>query len=257
MLTVPRLKSFVKEVHWAVFFTRQETRDETLSFQTMQAKSEILALVLGALGLCGTIVTTCLPHWRVSAFIGANIIVMEELLEGLWMDCYRQANINIQCKVYDSMLILPPELQAARGLMCVSIVLAFISLLLTGFGIQKSNCCGDNLKSKNITYALGGSLFLLSCLTTLIPVSWVAHTVISNFYNPEMLDAQKRELGVSLFIGWATSGVLLITGIIVLFRYSKRSAKEDQRYIEVYHICTNYILDVSPYIYEQHVFYLQ
>uniref|UniRef100_A0A3B4FVY1 Uncharacterized protein n=1 Tax=Pundamilia nyererei TaxID=303518 RepID=A0A3B4FVY1_9CICH len=202
----------------------------------MQAKSEILALVLGALGLCGTIVTTCLPHWRVSAFIGANIIVMEELLEGLWMNCYRQANINIQCKVYDSLLILPPELQAARGLMCVSIVLAFISLLLTGFGIQKSSCCGDNLKSKNITYALGGILFLLSFLTTLIPVSWVAHTVISNFYNPTTLDAQKRELGLSLFIGWATSGVLLITGIIVLFRYSKRSAKEDQRYIEAYHM---------------------
>lgn len=202
----------------------------------MQAKSEILALVLGALGLCGTIVTTCLPHWRVSAFIGANIIVMEELLEGLWMNCYRQANINIQCKVYDSLLILPPELQAARGLMCVSIVLAFISLLLTGFGIQKSSCCGDNLKSKNITYALGGILFLLSFLTTLIPVSWVAHTVISNFYNPTTLDAQKRELGLSLFIGWATSGVLLITGIIVLVRYSKRSAKKDQRYIEAYHM---------------------
>uniref|UniRef100_A0A3Q0R1N1 Claudin n=1 Tax=Amphilophus citrinellus TaxID=61819 RepID=A0A3Q0R1N1_AMPCI len=194
------------------------------------------SLVLGAIGLCGTIATTALPTWKISAFIGANIIVMEELWEGLWMNCYRQANINMQCKVYDSLLILPPELQAARGLMCVSIVLVVISLVLTGCGSQKNSCLGDNLKSKNIILALGGSVFLLSFLTTLIPVSWVAHTVISNFYNPTLLDAQKREIGQALFIGWATSGVLLITGIIVLFRFSKRRRKEEQLYNETYYM---------------------
>ncbi|KAM9358996.1 claudin-17-like [Symphorus nematophorus] len=196
----------------------------------MRAKLEVLALVLGFIGLFGTIAVTALPMWRVSAFIGANLIVMEELWEGLWMTCYRQADIKMQCKVYDSLLILPPELQAARGLMCVSIVLVFISLLVTGCGTRKSNCCGDNIKSKNITLALGGSLYLLSFLTTLIPVSWVTHTVIRNFYNPMVVDSQKRELGEAIFIGWATSGVLLITGIILLFSYSKRRSKEEEPY---------------------------
>lgn len=200
----------------------------------MRAKLEVLALVLGFIGLFGTIAVTALPMWRVSAFIGANIIVMEELWEGLWMNCYRQADIKMQCKVYDSLLILPPELQAARGLMCVSIVLVVISLLVTGCGTKKSNCCGDSMKSKNITLALGGSLYLLSFLTTLIPVSWVGHTVISNFNNPAVLDSQKRELGEALFIGWATSGILLITGIILLFSYSKRRSKEEEPYTEAY-----------------------
>ncbi|XP_042343188.1 claudin-17-like [Plectropomus leopardus] len=200
----------------------------------MRAKLEVLALVLGFIGLFGTIAVTALPMWRVSAFIGANLIVMEELWEGLWMNCYRQADINMQCKVYDSLLILPPELQAARGLMCVSIVLVVISLSVTGCGTKKSNCCGDNRRSKNITLAVAGSLYLLSFLTTLIPVSWVGHTVIRNFYNPTVLDSQKRELGEALFIGWATSGILLITGIILLFSYSKRRSKEEEPYTDAY-----------------------
>ena len=197
----------------------------------MRAKLEVLALVLGFIGLFGTIAVTAMPMWKVSAFIGANLIVMEELWEGLWMTCYRQADIKMQCKVYDSLLILPTELQASRGLMCVSIVLVAISLLVTGCGTRKSDCCGDNIKSKNITLALGGSLYLLSFLTTLIPVCWVAHTVIRNFYNPAVVDSQKRELGEALFIGWATSGVLLITGVILLVSYSKRRSKEEKPYI--------------------------
>uniref|UniRef100_A0A8C5E7Y5 Claudin n=1 Tax=Gouania willdenowi TaxID=441366 RepID=A0A8C5E7Y5_GOUWI len=176
---------------------------------------------LGCVGLLGTVLMTALPLWRVSAFIGANLIVMEELQEGLWMACYRQLNIKMQCKVYNSLLILPPELQAARALACVSIALVFIALLVTGCGTQKSNCCSDDMKAKNITLAFAGCLYLLSFLTTLIPVSWVAHTVIRNFYNPTVVDSQKRELGEALFIGWATSGVLLITGIILLFRFSE------------------------------------
>lgn len=199
----------------------------------MRAKLEVLATVLGFIGLTGTIAVTAIPMWKVSAFIGANLIVMEELWEGLWMNCYRQGDIKMQCKVYDSLLILPAELQAARGLMCVSIVLVVISLFITGCGTKKSNCCNDNMKSKNITIAFGGSLYLLSCLTTLIPVSWVGHTVVRNFYNPHIVDSQKRELGEALFLGWATSGILLIAGIILLLSYSKRRSKEEEAYTEM------------------------
>lgn len=150
------------------------------------------------------------------------------------MNCFRQANIKMQCKAYESLLILPPELQAARGLMCVSIVLVFISLVITWCGTQRSKCCHDNIRSKNITLAFAGSLYLLSFLTTLIPVSWVGHTVIRNFYNPLVVDSQKRELGEALFIGWATSGVLLITGIINLVGYSKRRSQEEEVYTNTY-----------------------
>ncbi|CAJ1065112.1 claudin-17-like [Xyrichtys novacula] len=196
----------------------------------MTAMCEVLAMVLGCLGLLGTILTTALPMWRVSAFIGSNIIVMEEYWEGLWMNCINQEDFRMQCKEYDSVLNLPTELQAARGLMCVSIALVVIALAFTGCGTRKCNCCKDDMKSKNATMALGGCIYLLSCLTVLIPVSWVGHTVIQKFYNPAMMDSQKRELGEALFLGWGTSGVLLLTGIIVLFSYNRRRSEEEEQY---------------------------
>ncbi|XP_054651150.1 claudin-17-like [Dunckerocampus dactyliophorus] len=196
----------------------------------MRAKLEILAMVLGFLGLFGAVAATAMPMWRVSAFIGANLIVMEVLWEGLWMNCFNQADIKMQCKVYDSLLILSPELQAARGLMVVSIVLVVIALFIAGFTMKRTNCCEGNERAKNITLAFAGSLFLLACLITLIPVCWVAHTVIRNFYNPVVVDSRKRELGASLFIGWATCAFLLATGVILLLSYSKRRSKEYQPY---------------------------
>lgn len=196
----------------------------------MKAKLDILALILGFIGLFGTVTITALPTWRVSAFIGANIVVMEDLWEGLWMNCWRQANIRMQCKMYESMLILPPELQGSRALVVVSIILEVLALLITGFASQRNNCCDGNTRSKNVTLVVGGCLFLLSFLTTLIPVSWVGFTVITNFYSPLVLEGRKRELGSALFIGWATSGILLITGILILFIYSKQRAKEEDPY---------------------------
>uniref|UniRef100_A0A3Q2P2M2 Claudin n=1 Tax=Fundulus heteroclitus TaxID=8078 RepID=A0A3Q2P2M2_FUNHE len=210
------------------------------------------ALILGFFGLFGTIAITALPTWKVSAFIGANLIVMEELWEGLWMTCYRQIDIKMQCKVYDSLLILPAELQASRGLMCVSIALVLIALIVTACGFQRSNCCGDNMKGKNITLAFGGCLYLLSFLTTLIPVSWVAHSIISQFYNPTLLDSQKRELGQAIFIGWGTSGVLLATGIILLFRFSKRRSKEEEELEDHYNDA--YLMEEKSVVKEDSVY---
>ncbi|XP_076002271.1 claudin-4-like [Genypterus blacodes] len=200
----------------------------------MNAKLEIVAMVLGFLGLFGVVTSTAVPMWRVSAFIGSNLIVMEELWEGLWMNCFRQYQIRMQCKVYDSMLSLPPEMQAARGLMCVSIILVLVSLLVTGCGIRNSICCVDDMRSKNNTLVAGAALFLLSCLTTLVPVAWVTHTVIHKFYNPTVVDSEKRELGAALFVGWAAAGLLLVTGVILLVTYSSRKSKEEDPYGDTY-----------------------
>ena len=43
------------------------------------------------------------------------------MCEGLWMACYRHADIQMQCEVYHSLLILKPDIQVARGLMCVAL----------------------------------------------------------------------------------------------------------------------------------------
>ncbi|XP_072547465.1 claudin-8-like [Salminus brasiliensis] len=189
---------------------------------------EVVALVIAFVGLVGVAAVTGLPMWKVTAFIQENIIVMETRWEGLWMNCYRQANIRMQCKVYDSLLYLPADLQAARGLMCTAVALTTIGFIIACVGMRCTRLVDSRPRVKHVVLVTGGCLFLAGCLATLIPVSWTAHVIIQDFYNPLLLDAQRRELGEALYIGWVASALLFIAGVILLCRHAPRTQdKED------------------------------
>lgn len=192
---------------------------------------EVVALVIGFIGLIGVAATTGLPMWKVTAFIEENIIVMETRWEGLWMNCYRQANIRMQCKVYDSLLFLPPELQASRGLMCSSVALSCFALIVSAVGMKCTKVVDHRARTKHIVLVTGGCLFLMGCVTTLIPVSWTGHVIIRDFYNPLLIDAQRRELGEALYIGWVTSALLFTAGVILLCRHAPRTQEPDERIV--------------------------
>ncbi|XP_030633245.1 claudin-4-like [Chanos chanos] len=180
------------------------------------AALEIAGLCLTLIGLIGASASTGMPMWRVTAFIGENIIVMETRYEGLWMNCFRQADIRMQCKVYDSLLALPPDLQAARGLMCCSLALAGIGLLISIVGMQCTACIQDNDRAKRLVLIIAGSLIIMGCICCIIPVSWTGHVIIRDFYNPLLIDAQRRELGEALYIGWVSSAFLFAGGCIFI-----------------------------------------
>ncbi|KAI7800855.1 claudin-8-like [Triplophysa rosa] len=184
----------------------------------VQGKCELIALCLGIIGLIGTAAVTALPMWKVTAFIGENIIVMEVRWEGLWMTCFRQANIHMQCKVYDSLLFLPPDLQAARGLTCCALALSGLGLLVSLVGLRCTSCLRDQPRVKSIIVMAVGAMQILASFCVIIPVSWTAHTIIRDFYNPLLINAQRRELGEALYIGWVTSAFLLASGVIFLCR---------------------------------------
>ncbi|KAL0175087.1 hypothetical protein M9458_031055 [Cirrhinus mrigala] len=184
----------------------------------VQGKCELIALCLGIIGLIGAVAVTGLPMWKVTAFIGENIIVMETRWEGLWMTCFRQANIHMQCKVYDSLLFLPPDLQAARGLTCCALALSGIGLLVSLVGLRSISCLVDQPRAKSLIAMAAGVMQILASICIIIPVSWTAHTIITDFYNPLLIDAQRRELGEALYIGWVTSAFLLASGVIFLCR---------------------------------------
>ncbi|KAM4795449.1 claudin-8-like [Rhinophrynus dorsalis] len=176
---------------------------------------QIAGLVLGGIGVAGTAAVTGMPQWRVSAYIDANLVVFETIWEGLWMNCVRQVNIRMQCKVYDSLLALTPDLQAGRALMCVALILSFLAFLISVIGMKCTQCAGDNERVKGIILLVGGITFILSGIVVLIPVSWTANQIIRDFYNPLVTVAQKRELGEALYIGWATAFVLVAGGLIL------------------------------------------
>lgn len=184
----------------------------------IQGVTEIAAVCVGLVGLIGAAATTGLPMWKVTAFIGENIIVMETRWEGLWMNCFRQANIRMQCKVYDSLLFLPSELQAARGLMCCSLALSGLGLLIAFAGMRCTSCFRGNDKAKSIILFVAGGMQLMASVCVFIPVSWTGHVIIRDFYNPLLIDAQRRELGEALYIGWVTGAFLFASAMLFLCR---------------------------------------
>ncbi|KAB0407272.1 hypothetical protein E2I00_008800 [Balaenoptera physalus] len=187
-------------------------------------------LVLGFFGMVGTLATALLPQWRVSAFVGSNIIVFERVWEGLWMNCIRQVKVRLQCKFYNSLLALPPDLEAARALMCVAVALCLIALLIGICGMRKIQCTGANERIKAYLLGTSGVLFILTGIFVLIPVSWTANTIIRDFYNPAIHIGQKRELGAALFLGWASTAVLFIGGGLLCGFCCCNRKKQKHRY---------------------------
>ncbi|XP_026154401.1 claudin-3-like [Mastacembelus armatus] len=175
---------------------------------------EILGVTLAVLGWISAIVSCALPMWRVSAFIGVNIVTAQMTWEGIWMNCVVQSTGQMQCKIHDSMLALSADLQAARALTIISIVIGILGVLVAITGAKCTNCVDEESAKARVMIAAGVA-FIVASLTQLIPVSWSAHTIIVEFYNPVIPEAQKREIGAALYLGWAASAFLLIGGGIL------------------------------------------
>ncbi|KAM8741154.1 claudin-4-like [Acanthopagrus schlegelii] len=180
----------------------------------VSAGLQMLGAALGILGWIGAIIVCALPMWKVTAFIGSNIVTSQTSWEGIWMNCVVQSTGQMQCKVYDSMLALSPDLQAARALTIVAIIVGIMAILLSVAGGQCTNCVEDPSSKIKVGIA-AGVMFIVAGVLCLIPVCWTAHTIIRDFYNPLLISAQKRELGAALYIGWGAGALMLIGGGIL------------------------------------------
>lgn len=185
---------------------------------------QVMGIALAVLGWLGAILSCALPMWRVSAFIGSSIITAQITWEGLWMNCVVQSTGQMQCKVYDSLLALPQDLQAARALIVVAILVAAFGLFVALVGAQCTNCVQDDTTKAKITI-VAGVLYLLAAVLTLVPVSWSANTIIRDFYNPLVPEAQKREMGAGLYVGWAAAALQLLGGALLCCSCPPREKK--------------------------------
>ncbi|XP_065143088.1 claudin-3-like [Paramisgurnus dabryanus] len=175
---------------------------------------EIGGIALGIIGWIIGIVACALPMWRVSAFVGANIVTAQVIWEGLWMNCVVQSTGQMQCKIYDSMLALSQDLQASRAMSVIAIILAVLAVMISVMGAKCTNCIEDE-SAKAKVMIVSGVLFILAGILELIPAAWVANQTIQDFYNPMLVSAQQRELGASLYISFAAAAMLLIGGAML------------------------------------------
>lgn len=175
---------------------------------------EIFGMILAVAGWLGVMVACGLPMWRVAAYIGQNIVISQVIWEGLWMNCSVQSTGQMHCKVHDSMLGLPVDLQAARALVIVSMVLCIVGISLSVAGAKCTNC-SRNVSSKPRLVVAAGVTFVVAGLLLLVAVSWTAHIIVLGFYNPLLEETGKREFGNALYFGWAASCLLIIGGALL------------------------------------------
>ncbi|XP_041109899.1 claudin-14-like [Polyodon spathula] len=175
---------------------------------------ELSGFALGILGLLGTLLATVLPHWRTTAFIGSNIITTVGYLKGLWMECAYFSTGTFQCEMYRSLLALPPDLQAARAMMVISVVLSTLGCVISSIGMK---CTVFMLRStsKSQVAGAGGCCFLAAGFMCLVPVSWTTNEVIRLFYNPMLPNSYRYEMGVALYLGMVSGMLSLLAGGIL------------------------------------------
>lgn len=176
----------------------KETAGQTISF----------------IGLVGVAVTCGVPMWRVTSYIGANIVTGQIVWDGLWMNCVMQSTGQMQCKLNSSILSLTTDLQAARALVVVSLVFGFIGFIISFIGAKCTSCL-DKDSSMAKVVIISGCLIIVAGILVLIPVCWSAAYTISDFMNPLTVATQRREIGSAIYVGWASAAILLIGGIIL------------------------------------------
>ncbi|XP_012727939.2 claudin-4 [Fundulus heteroclitus] len=172
---------------------------------------QMAGCAMALLGWILVLVVCATPTWRVTAFVGNNIVTSQVIWEGLWMNCVVQSTGQMQCKVYDSMLALSSDLQGARALMVVSIVVGITGILIAFVAGKCTNFIAEE-EAKAKASVAAGAILIISGVLCLVPVSWTASIIIQDFYNPLLIDAQRRELGASLYIGWGAAALLILGG---------------------------------------------
>lgn len=175
---------------------------------------EVAGQIISFIGFVGISVTCGIPMWRVTSFIGANIVTGQIVWDGLWMNCVMQSTGQMQCKLNESLMTLSRDLQAARALVIISLIFGFIGFIVSFIGAKCTGCLkSDSSKAKVVI--LAGCLIIASAILILIPVCWSAAVTITDFQSPLTLNTQKREIGAAIYIGWASAAILLIGGIIL------------------------------------------
>ncbi|XP_008297611.1 claudin-4-like [Stegastes partitus] len=183
-------------------------------------------LALCLMGVLGVCLTCGLPMWRETSFVGANVVTAQSVWDGLWLHCIVQATGQMQCKRHTTGITMTSDIQAGRALTLISIIAGILGFIVTLLGGGAVNCSGDppdpieplsNASSRKKACLLGGALCLLSGILCLVSVTWSAVATISIYNDPLVTAALKREVGSSVYIGWASSVLLLLGGALFCF----------------------------------------
>ncbi|XP_074864165.1 claudin-2 [Carettochelys insculpta] len=175
---------------------------------------QLVGYILAGLGLLGTVITTILPTWKNSSYIGASIVTAVGFTKGLWMECAIQSTGITQCDIYNSLLSLPADMQAAQALMVTSCAVSSLASIISVWGMR-CTVFAQGSSAKDKVAVTGGVIFILGGILCFIPMVWNTHVVLQDFYNPLIPDSAKYEMGEAMYLGIVSALITIIGGCIL------------------------------------------
>ncbi|XP_023653672.1 claudin-7 [Paramormyrops kingsleyae] len=191
---------------------------------------QLLGFSMAVIGLIGLIASTAMVEWKASSYAGQNIVTAQAMYEGLWKTCVSQSTGQIQCKVYDSLLQMPAEIQATRALMIASILLSGLGLLVAMVGMKCTTCMADAPEQKDKVAIAGGVFFIVAGFCALVGTSWYGNKIATDFYNPFTPTNARYEFGSALFVGWGAAALSMLGGGFLCCHCHGAASKSSARY---------------------------
>nr|XP_046175639.1 putative claudin-24 [Oncorhynchus gorbuscha] len=178
---------------------------------------ELLGILFSIGAWICSLATTIMSTWLT---LSTDLLPAESYELGLWETCVVQDLGILECRPYDSLLGLPPDIKLARILMCVTVATGLLGLLLAIPGIYWINSCNqgpEGLRVKRLMKMLGGILCLVAGVLGLIPVSYIAHLTVMRFFDEAVPAIVPRwEFGDALFCGWTAGFLHLVAGSLLV-----------------------------------------
>ncbi|KAM8932815.1 claudin-22-like [Lycaon pictus] len=175
--------------------------------------AQLAGASLSLLGWVLSCLTNYLPQWK---NLNLDLNEMENWTVGLWQACVTQEEVGTQCKDFDSFLALPAELRVSRVLMFLSNGLGLLGLLAAGLGLDCLRLGESRRGLKKGLLILGGTVLWAAGVAALVPVSWVAHRTVREFWDETVPEIVPRwEFGEALFLGWFAGFFLLLGGALL------------------------------------------
>ncbi|NP_571846.2 claudin 15-like a [Danio rerio] len=192
----------------------------------MSTALEVTGYFMCLIGWVLTGLAVANDYWKISSIQG-NVIVSNRLYENLWHACGEDSTGKANCQDFQSMLALPVHIQACRALVIIALLLGLVGLVLSTMGLNciKIGSKTDESKGKNMF--IGGIIYLIGGLCTMVGVSWYAARVVQEFNDP-FYGGVRFELGSGLYIGWAGAALCMLGGGFQCSAYQRFSKSKEK-----------------------------
>lgn len=99
--------------------------------------------------------------------------------------------------------------------MVLSCVASFLASLLSVMGMKCTRFAQGSKKS--LLVLCGAVCFLCAGVLCLVTVAWTTNDIVVDFYNPFLLSGAKYEIGLAVYLGYASAFLSLMGGLVLCF----------------------------------------